>query len=263
MYYDLSISFPYLSLITPLSFYSISFSAYSYPVSSMPILIIGSYPSIRHRTLLLISIHSHINTPYPLLSCILFHFYPSIHILLCHSILPHYSTPFSFIFSFSFSLPLHHLLIILPIHSFPHHPLSFYSHSVLHPIPFQRHCPFLFFLSLLQTLSLIRFSPSILFSSLFPYIILFSFYSFYCFSSPLSSIILFHIHSRSIYSVPSLLSYHSISLLLSSPSYHSYSFPYSISFNYFFFHIINHFLLLFPSHFNHSFFNKHNNQISI
>ena len=89
---------------------------------------------------------------------------------LSHSILPHYSTPLSFIFSFSFSLPLHHLLIILPIHSFPHHPLSFYSHSILHPIPFQRHSPFLFFLSLLHTT--LRFD-SLLFSSLFPYINIF------------------------------------------------------------------------------------------
>ena len=85
MYYDMSISYPYLSLITPLSFYSISFYAYSYPVSSIPIHFIGSHFSIRHRTQLLISIHFHINTPYPLPSCILFHFYPSIHILLSFS----------------------------------------------------------------------------------------------------------------------------------------------------------------------------------
>ena len=170
MYYDLSISFPFLFLITPLSFYSMSFYSYSYPVSPIPIHFIGSYPSIRHRTQLLISIHSQLNTPYPLLSCILFHFCPSIHILLCHSILPHYSTPFSF------SLPLHHLLIILPIHSFPHHPLSFYSHSVLHLFPFQRHCPFLFFLSLLQTT--LGFDSLLLLSSLFPDSFLLSFSSY-------------------------------------------------------------------------------------
>ena len=85
MFYDLSISFPYLSLITPQFCYSISFYAYSYPVSSIPIHFIGSHFSIRHRTQLLISIHFHINTPYPLPSCILFHFYPSIHILLSFS----------------------------------------------------------------------------------------------------------------------------------------------------------------------------------
>ena len=82
MYYDLSISYPYLSLITPLSCYSISFYAYSYPVSPIPIHFIGSHSSIRHRTQLLISIHSHLNTPYPISSFMLFHFYPSIHFLL-------------------------------------------------------------------------------------------------------------------------------------------------------------------------------------
>ena len=86
MYYDLSISFPWLSLITPLSFYSISFYAYSYLFSPFPIHFIGSHFSIRHRTQLLISIHSHLNTPYPLPSFILSQFYSSIHIVL--SVIP-------------------------------------------------------------------------------------------------------------------------------------------------------------------------------
>ena len=82
MYYDLSISYPYLSLITPLFCYSLSFYSYSYPFSPIPIHFIGFHSSIRHRTQLLISIHSHLNTPYPLPSFMLFHFYPSIHFLL-------------------------------------------------------------------------------------------------------------------------------------------------------------------------------------
>ncbi|KAK8828826.1 hypothetical protein WA538_000829, partial [Blastocystis sp. DL] len=106
MYYEMSISFSYLSLITPLSFYSISFYSYSYPVSSIPIHFIGSHSSIRHRTQLLISIHSHINTPYPLPSFMLFHFYPSIHFL---SLIPS------------------SLTTLLPSHSSSHHS----SHSFL------------------------------------------------------------------------------------------------------------------------------------
>ena len=120
MYYDLSISYPYLSLITPLSCYSISFSAYSYPVSSIPIHFIGSHSSIRHRTLLLISIHSHLNTPYPLSSFMLSRFYSSIHFLL--SLIPS------------------SLTTLLPSHSSSHHSShsflstsSSLSHSILIP----------------------------------------------------------------------------------------------------------------------------------
>ena len=141
MYYDLSISYPYLSLITPLSCYSISFYAYSYPFSPIPIHFIGSFPSIRHRTQLLISIHSHLNTPYPLPSFILSQFYSSIHIVL--SVIPS------------------SLTTLLHSHSSTHHSshsflstsssLPFYSHSILHPIPYQYHSPILLFLSLLQT----------------------------------------------------------------------------------------------------------------
>ena len=258
MYYDLSISYPYLSLITNLSCYSISFSAYSYPVSSIPIHFIGSHFSIRHRTQLLISIHFHINTPYPLPSFMLFHFYPSIHILIFHSILSSSSS----------------LITLLHSHSSSHHSShSFLStssslpHSLLFPSFILFHLTQLSFplLPLSSTShSLIRFSPYILFFSLFPYSFLFSFYSSYCFSSTLSTIVLFHIHSHTLHSVRSLLSnpltlfFYSYHLLL----HHSYSFPYSLSFNHFFYHIINHYLLLFPSHFDHSFFNKHNNQIS-
>ena len=112
MYYDMSISYPYLSLITPLSFYSISFYSYSYPVSSIPIHFIVSHPSIRHRTQLLISIHSHISTPYPLPSFMLF-------LSILQSIFSLSFHPPSLLYSI-----LIHPLIILPIHSFPHHPLS-------------------------------------------------------------------------------------------------------------------------------------------
>ena len=108
MFYEMSISFPYLSLITPLSFYSISFYSYSYSFSPIPIHFIVSHSSIRHRTQLLIFIHSHLNTPYPLPSFMLFHFYPSIHILIFHSILSSSSS----------------LIILLPSHSSSH------SHSL-------------------------------------------------------------------------------------------------------------------------------------
>ena len=172
MYYDLSISFPYVSLITSLSCYSISFYAYSYPVSSIPIHFIGSHFSIRHRTQLLISIHFHINTPYPLPSFMLFHFYPSIHILL--------------------SLTPSSLTTLLHSHSSSHHSShsflstsSSYSHSLLIPSFILFHLTQLSFplLPLSSTSHYrIRFSPSIL---LFvPILLLFSFYSSYCFSSP-------------------------------------------------------------------------------
>ncbi|KAK8823996.1 hypothetical protein WA538_001282, partial [Blastocystis sp. DL] len=97
----------HLSVITPLSFYSISFYAYSYPVSSILIHIVGSYPSIRHRTQLLMSIHSHLNTPSLLHSFILSLFYSSIHIVL--SLIPS------------------SLTTLLPSHSSSHHS----SHSFL------------------------------------------------------------------------------------------------------------------------------------
>ena len=155
MYYDLSISYPYLSLITNLSCYSISFYSYSYLFSPIPIHFIGSHFSIRHRTQLLISIHSHINTPYPLPSFMLFHFYPSIHIVfsvipysplhppsLFYSLLIHPLVPFLYLFiiySSLFPFIPFHIILSLP----------FYSHSILHPFPFQYHSPFLFFLSLL------------------------------------------------------------------------------------------------------------------
>ena len=144
----MSNSFPYLSLITPLSCYSISFCAYSYPVSSILIHIVGSHSSIRHRTQLLISIHSHINTPYSLPSCILFHFYSSIHTPL---------HPPSLLYSL-----LIHPLIILPIHSFPH-PLSPILFS-FHPSSYSISTPLSFPLLPLSSTShyRIRFSPSIL-----------------------------------------------------------------------------------------------------
>ena len=215
MYYDLSISFPYLSLITSLSCSSISFSAYSYPVSSIPIHFIGSHFSIRHRTQLLISIHSHINTPYPLPSFMLFHFYPSIHIVL--SFIPYSPLhPPSLLYSLlihplipilsTFSSLLHHLPITLPIHSFPHHPLSPIL-FLFHPSSYSISTPLSYTLLPLSFTShyRIRFSPSIL---LFvpillsiPILLL-----LLLLLTPLSTIILFHTHSRNIYSVHSLLS---------------------------------------------------------
>ena len=178
MYYDMSISYPYLSLITPLSFYSISFYSYSYPFSPMPIHFIGSHSSIRHRTQLLIFIHSHLNTPYPLPSFMLFHFYSSIHIVLSvipfsplhppslfYSLLTHPLVPFLYLFiiysSFFPFIPSHHPLspILFSFHpssysisiplSFPLLPLSSTSHyrilsfysSLCSQTPFYSHSP--------------------------------------------------------------------------------------------------------------------------
>ena len=157
MYYEMSISFPYLSLITLQFCYSISFCAYSYPVSSILIHIVGYHSSIRHRTQLLISIHSHLNTPYPLSSFMLFPFYPSIHILLCHFTLSSPSSLTTLLHSHSSSHSCSLSLFIIYPSLFPFIPfhiilsLPFYSHSILHPFPFQHHSPILFFLSLLQT----------------------------------------------------------------------------------------------------------------
>ena len=230
MYYDLSISFPYLSLITNLSCYSISFSAYSYPVSSILIHIVGYHSSIRHRTQLLISIHSHLNTPYPLSSFMLFPFYPSIHILLCHFTLSSPSSLTTLLHSHSSSHSCSLSLFIIYPSLFPFIPfhilsLPFYSHSILHPIPFQHHSPFLFFLSLLQ--ATIGFDSLLLFFSLFPYSFLFPFFS--CFSSPLSLPLSSStlIHATSIQFIlfsPIFRSFYSNHLL-----YHSYSFPYYLS----------------------------------
>ena len=208
MYYDLSISFPYLSLITPLSFYSISFSAYSYPVSPMPLISSVFIP--------LFVIALNFSFPFILIST-----HPILSFLAFYSI--------SILQSIFFSVTLSSLIILLPSHSsshshslslfiiflsfFPFIPfhiilsLSFYSHSVLHLFPFQHHSPFLFFLSLLQTT--IGFDSLLLFSSLFPYSFLLSFSSYI-------SIPFFLIYSRNIYSIHSLLSYPFTHILLSS-----------------------------------------------
>ena len=177
MYYDLSISYPYLSLITNLSCYSISFSAYSYPVSSIPIHFIGSHFSIRHRTQLLISIHSHINTPYPLPSFMLFHFYPSIHILL----------------SFSPSS----LTTLLHSHSSSHHSShsflstsSSLSHSILIPS----------FILFHFNATLLSSSSSLFYKSLFDSIL--SFYSSLCSHTP------FYSHSTPLTASPHPSLYH-------------------------------------------------------
>ena len=116
---------------------------------------------------------------------------------LSHSILPHYSTPFSFILSSFFPFIPFHIILSVP----------FYSHSILHPFPFQHHSPFLFFLSLLHTT--LRFDSLLLLSSLFPDSFLLSFSSYI-------SIPFFLIYSRSIYSIHSLLSYPFTHILLSS-----------------------------------------------
>ena len=214
----------------------------------MPIHFIGSHSSIRHRTLLLISIYSHINTPYPLSSFMLFPFYPSIHFLL--SLIPS------------------SLTTLLHSHSSSHHSshsflsTSSLSHSILIPsfIHFHFNTTLLYSSSsLFYKHSFIRFSTSILLfvPRLLSITILLL---LLLLLTPLSTIILFHTHSHTLHSIHSLLSFRSF--YSNHLLYHSYSFPYSLSFNHFFYHIINHFLLLFPSHFNHSSFNKHNNQIS-
>ena len=185
MYYDLSISYPYLSLITLLFFYSISFYSYSYSFSPMPIHFIVSHSSIRHHTQLLMSIHSHLNTPYPLSSFMLSRFYSVIHISL------HPPSLFYSIFI--------HPLIILPIHSFPY-PLSPILFS-FHPSSYSISTPLSF--------------PLLPLSSTSHYRIL----SFYC---PLCSQTPFYSHYPLLYSFTqhifnsfsSLLSFHSHSIEL-------------------------------------------------
>ena len=224
MYYDLSISYPYLSLITLLSFYSISFYAYSYPFSPMPIHIHSLLCLFISSVLIpLFVIALNFSFPFIFIST-----HPILSLLLCYSIsilqsiflsfIPYSPLhPPSLLYSLlihplipilsTFSSLLHHLPITLPIHSFPYHPLPFYSHSILHPIPFQRHCPFLFFLSLLQTT--LGFDSLLLLSSLFPDSFLLSFSSYIY-------IPFFLIYSRNIYSIDSLLSYPFTHILLSS-----------------------------------------------
>ena len=209
MYYDLSISFPYLSLITPLSCYSLSFYAYSYPFSPIPIHFIGFHSSIRHRTQLLISIHSHLNTPYPLPSFILSQFYSSIHIVL--SVIPHSPLhPPSLLYSIFIHplipfLSLHHLPITLPIHSFPHHPISPILFS-FHPSSYSISIPLSF--------------PLLPLSSTSHYRIL----SFYC---PLCSQTPFYSHSphSSLYHYPLPYSFtqHLFNSFSSLLSFHSHS----------------------------------------
>ena len=220
MYYDMSISYPYLSLITPLFFYSISFYSYSYPVSPIPIHFIGSHSSIRHRTQLLISIHFHLNTPSLLHSFILSLFYSSIHIVL--SLIPS------------------SLTTLLPSHSSSHHSSHSFlstSSSLSHSILISSFILFHFNATLLSSSSSLFYKPlldSIL--SLHSILLFVPIHHsipilFLLLLTPLSTIILFHIHSRNIYSIHSLLSnplthsIYSYHLLL----YHSYSFPYYLS----------------------------------
>lgn len=180
--------------------------------------------------------------------------------------------PFSILQSISSYLSFHptsllysiliHPLIILPIHSFH----IILSHSILIPsfILFHFNTTLLYsssslfykplFDSILSFYSILLFVPRLLSITILLLLLLLL--------TPLSTIILFHNHSHTLHSVHSLLSYLSF-FLLEPSSLPSLFIPLlSISFNHFFHHIINHFLLLFPIHFNHSSFNKHNNQIS-
>ena len=192
--------------------------------------------------------------------------HPILSLLLCYSI----SILQSIFLSFIPYSPLHppsllyslliHPLIILPIHSFPHHPLSPIL-FLFHPSSYSISTPLSFPLLPLSSTShyRIRFSPSIVLfvPRLLSILILLLLLLLLTFL-PLSSSIFIRTHSiLFILFSPIFRSFYSNHLL-----YHPYSFPYSLSFNYFFHHIINHFLLLFPSHFDHSSFNKHNNQIS-
>ena len=175
---------------------------YSYQVSSILIHIVGYHSSIRHRTLLLISIHFHINTPYPLPSFMLFHFYPSIHILLSFSpsslttLLHSHSSSHHSSHSFlSTSSSLSHSILIpsfilfhLTQLSFPLLPLSSTSHSLIRFSPY-----ILLFVPILLSITILLLLLLLL--------------------TPLSTIILFHIHSHTLHSVHSLLSYLSFFLL--------------------------------------------------
>ena len=82
MYYDLSISFSYLSLITPLSFYSISFYAYSYSFSPIPIHIKSLlYLFISSVLIPLFAIALNFSFPFILIST-----HPILSLLLCYPV---------------------------------------------------------------------------------------------------------------------------------------------------------------------------------
>ena len=148
-------------------------------------------------------------------SFILISTHPILSLLLCYSI----SILQSILSYLSFHPPsllyslLIHPLIILPIHSFPYHPLSPILFS-FHPSSISISTPLSYTLLPLSFTShyRIRFSPSIL---LFvprllsiPILLL-----LLLLLTPLSTIILFHIHSHTLHSVHSLLSYLSFFLL--------------------------------------------------
>ena len=237
MFYDLSISFPYLSLITPQFCYSISFCAYSYPFSPMPIHFIGSHSSIRHRTQLLISIHSHLNTHYTLSSFMLFHFYPSIHILIFHSILSSSSSLITLLPSHSSSHSHSLYLFISPSSSTHHSSHSFLStsSSLPHSLLIPSFIHFLFNTTLLYSSSSLFYKP--LFDSIL------SFYSILLFVPRLLSITILLLLLLLLTFLPlsssTLIRTHSILFILFSPIfrsfysnhllYHSYSFPYYLS----------------------------------
>ncbi|KAK8807868.1 hypothetical protein WA588_006356, partial [Blastocystis sp. NMH] len=113
MFYDLSISFPYF----PSSLLNSAIPSHSVPIHIQSLL----YLFISSVIIPLFAIALNFSFPFILISI-----HPILSLLLCYSI--------SILQSIFFSLSLHppsllysiliHPLIILPIHSFPHHPLS-------------------------------------------------------------------------------------------------------------------------------------------
>ena len=162
----------------------------------MPIHFIVSHSFIRHRTQLLMSIHSHLNTPYPLSSFMLSRFYSSIHFLL--SLIPS------------------SLTTLLPSHSSSHHS----SHSFLSTSSSLSHS------ILIPSFILFHFNATVLSSSssLFYIQLLDSILSFYC---PLCSQTPFYYHSphTSIFHsfLPYLFTQHLFNSFSSLLSFHSHS----------------------------------------
>ena len=152
-----------------ITFYFLSFYSFHFALYSIPPHFINYQSSYRHRTLLsfpVILISSYLSYPScHSLSFLLFNLFPPLFRFLFYihsflSFLPLFSHPLSFSLSFPSSLPTHlffitfsSLFLFLSFIPFLFI-LSFISHFVLHPIPFDHHSKSLLSLSLLLHITL-------------------------------------------------------------------------------------------------------------
>ena len=221
MFYEMSISFPYLSLITPLSFYSISFYSYSYSFSPMPIHIHSLLCLFISSVLIpLFAIALNFSFPFIFIST-----HPILSLLLCYPISILQSIFFSVTShsplhppSLLYSILIHLLILVLSLYSSSTHHSSHsflstsssLSHSILIPsfIHFHFNTTLLYsssslfykplFDSILSFYSILLFVPRLLSITILLLLLLLI--------TPLSTIILFHTHSHTLHSVHSLLS---------------------------------------------------------